>query len=69
MYVIWYNSKIINLYFNCKEEASTSVVSFYMCVALPVLAETCHRECDEYMNTQQSYIVLYSAENQWTNID
>jgi hypothetical protein len=34
-FFIWYNNKIINLYFNCKGGASTSVLPFYIIVELP----------------------------------
>jgi len=33
--IIWYNNKIINLYFNCQEEASASFLPFYINAALP----------------------------------
>jgi hypothetical protein len=32
---VWHNNKIINLYFNCKEVASTSVLPFCIFVVLP----------------------------------
>jgi len=33
--IIWYNNKIISLYFNCKGEACTSVIPFSANVTLP----------------------------------
>jgi len=47
--IVWHNNKIINLYFNCKEVASTSVLPFCIIVVLP----------DDGHNYRPKHVVVY----------